>query len=95
MYDVDQRTRSSQRARPHRMGGVPNRDTGSGVGRVHDCRGHAAQLDPADDDGRELQGKTRGGQGPVLDRRRILGWGYSWKLGEWDERDGMAILELW
>ncbi len=55
--------RARQRAGPHRVGGLRDRDPRGGRGRGHDHRRHAAQQHPADHHGGRARGEAGGGRG--------------------------------
>lgn len=71
---VVQRACTPQRAWADGLGGFLDGHACRSVGGRYHRRGHAAQLDTADDDGGESCDQTWCGARAMLDRRRVLGW---------------------
>ena len=65
--------RPRQRARPHRVGGLRLRHPGGGRRRRDHHHRHAAELHPAHHHGGRPEAQARGGRGPGVRRRRLLG----------------------
>ena len=65
--------RARQRAGPHRVGGLRDRDPGGRGGRRDHDPGHAAQLGAGDDHGRRPGAQALGRRGAGVRRRGVLG----------------------